>query len=237
MPIGSCKDLYWACQGAAGVAASASPPVHIDLVEASETVTYFRFDWSGSDAAMEAFAAFHTILETAPDALNAVAMAEALPLDGQTPEEAIHTMSRGQYIGPIDELEDLIQPLRAVAGPDSVVVEEKSFWAMQRQIASEEPVRADCFGDISRYANESVPDDVIAEMVDVLIESPVRTDDANCSIWSSGLGRWRGREQGPHRYRVCPPRCADLASPDNGLAERYGKRPWRTKSTLGRRRS
>ena len=179
------EDLYWACQGAAGGSFGINTSFTFDLVEASETVTYFRFDWSGSDAAMEAFAAFHTILETAPDALNAVAMAEALPLDGQTPEDAIHTMSRGQYIGPIDELEDLIQPLRAVAGPDSVVVEEKSFWAMQRQIASEEPVQH-CFGDISRYANESVPDDVIAEMVEVLIESPVRTDDANCSIWSLG---------------------------------------------------
>ena len=64
-------------------------------------------------------------------------------------------------------------------------LEETRFWDTQRLIATPAPA-IHSFGDISRYANKPIPDDVISKMVDLLTTCPSRSDDNNGSIWSLG---------------------------------------------------
>ena len=112
-------------------------------------------------------------------------MAEATEVGTGDPGEAIYIMSRGQYVGPLDELRDLVAPLLEAATPDSQTVEAKTFWDMQRMIASGEP-DPHSFGDLSRYSNRHLPESVTAELVDLLVSCPSRSADANGSIWSLG---------------------------------------------------
>ena len=49
--------------------------------------------------------------------------------------------------------------------------------------ASENPT-PHAFGDISRYAQQPVPDAAVADMIELLTECPHREDETNESIWS-----------------------------------------------------
>ena len=51
--------------------------------------------------------------------------------------------SRGQYIGPLSELEDLVQPLIDAAGtPVKTTLTTMRYWDMQRMFASAETAAA-----------------------------------------------------------------------------------------------
>jgi FAD/FMN-containing dehydrogenase len=149
-------------------------------------ITYFRFDWRGADAACAAMAAFNALLVTAPPGFNSSFMAQATPVGAGGPREAIDLFARGQYVGPVDELQDLVRPLLAAAGPPvTSVVQPMSFWDVQRIWVTEEPAQHN-FGDISRYAREPVSDTVVAKLIDLLAACPSRTDTNNGSMWSLG---------------------------------------------------
>jgi FAD/FMN-containing dehydrogenase len=130
------------------------------------------------------------MLQMAPPGLNAVAAAQPSPVGSGGPREAIDTFSRGQYIGPLDELQDLVAPLLAAAPPVKQTLQQMSFWDVIRMISTPEP-ESHSFGDISRYADTPLPDYVISKVVDLVAASPSRTDDANGSFWSLG---WVGGE-------------------------------------------
>lgn len=180
------RDLFWACRGGAGGSFGINTSFTFELVEAPQSnVAYYRFEWRGADAAGAVLSTFHTVLRRAPAALNAVAMAQALPVGPGGPREAIAVMSRGQYIGPIDELRELVAPLLAAATPTRTTLTELPFWDMQRIFATPESEQHS-FGDISRYAPNPVPDSVIGKFVDLLVACPSRSASANGSIWSLG---------------------------------------------------
>ncbi len=178
------SDLYWASRGGAGGSFGINTSFTYDLVEAPQAeIGYYRFEWTGDDATFAALSAFDALIQTAPAAFNGVIMAEATEVGVGGPSEAINVMSRGQYIGPLDELHDLVAPLLAAATPTSQTLEGKAFWDMQRMIAGGEP-DPHSYGDLSRYSNSQLPDSVTAELVDLLVGCPSRSADANGSIWS-----------------------------------------------------
>lgn len=183
---GNDADLFWACRGGAGGSFGINTSFTFDLVEAPQAdIGYYRFEWQGADAAAAVLAAFDTLIQSAPPALNAVAMAEATAVSAGGPAEAIHVMSRGQYIGSLDELRDLVSPLLEAAKPTTETLESLPFWQMQRMIATNEPPQH-CFGDICRYAAAPLPASAVDAVVELLIDSPSRSDDANCAFWSLG---------------------------------------------------
>ncbi len=180
-------DLFWACRGATGGQFGIHTEFVFELVAVPETVTYFRYEWSGADAALAVLSTFDAVLATAPDALNAVAMAQAVPIgDGQTARDAISVMSRGQFVGPRAELESILAPLVAAApNPTSATVQELPYWEAATNFLSEEG-EAHSWGDISRYADRQLPEQVWAQQVDALVDCPSRDDTANGSLWVLG---------------------------------------------------
>lgn len=180
------SDLFWALRGGAGGSFGVNTQFTFRLLEApTEDIAYYRFEFVGADAAHAVLDAFDELVQTAPPALNAVAMAQATPVGAGGPREAISVMTRGQYIGPLDELRDLVAPLLEAGTPTVSTLTTMSFWDFQRLIASTEPEQHQ-FGDWSRYSDRRLPASVITDLVDLLVDCPVRTADANGSIWSLG---------------------------------------------------
>ncbi len=94
--------------------------------------------------------------------------------------------TRGKYIGPLDELRDLIQPmLRAAGMPRELELREMPFWEAQQTFA-DEPSPPHSFGDISRYADRPVPQHAVQEMIDLVARCPSRTPEAHGSVWNLG---------------------------------------------------
>ncbi len=182
------NDLYWACRGGAGGSFGINTAFEFSLVEVPESVAWYRYMWQGADAAVAVLSAFDVMMQTAPPALNAVAMAQATPIGDGGARDAIQVMSRGQYIGPLDELADLVRPLQSIPNRTQDQFFEESYWQVNRTIASAEPA-PHSYGDISRYADAPIPQDVISTMVDILVDLPSRSADdngPNGSIWALG---------------------------------------------------
>ncbi len=181
-------DLFWACRGGAGGSFGINTQFtfHLQKIPRAD-VAFYRFDWRGADAAAAVLGAFDQVLKTAPAALNAVAQAQAVPIDpSKGKREAITVFSRGQYIGPLSELEDLVQPLITAAGtPVKTTLTTMKYWDMQLMFASAE-LKRHAFGDISRYSSKPLPDHVLAKIADLLADCPSRTDESNGSMWSLG---------------------------------------------------
>jgi FAD/FMN-containing dehydrogenase len=177
-------DLFWACRGGGGGTFGINTSFTFNVVEVpTHDVGWYRFDWYGADDATAAFAAFDRIIQAAPPELNAVAMVEPTELGSDGPRAAVHAMSRGQYVGPVEELRELIQPLLDAATPTMQTLQPMPFWSVQRMIASAE-AEPHSWGDISRYAAAPLPEGTISALVDFVVDCPYRTEESNGSIWS-----------------------------------------------------
>jgi len=203
-------DLFWACRGATGGTFGIHTSFTFQLVEAPQEVAYFRYDYRGADAAMAIFGESQKLNATAPAALNANMMARAAPVGDGGPREAIDVLIRGQYIGPMDELQDLLAPMLAAAPePTKSALEVLPFWQVQTGIWAGASPAPHPFGDISRYGKDPLPDDANAKIIDLLADCPVRTETSSGSVWSIG---WVGGE-----VQAAIPR-ADTAYVHRGLS-------------------
>ncbi len=180
-------DLLWACRGGAGGTFGINTDFVFDLVEVPrETISFFSYTWSGREAAGALLEAFDTLMTTCPDALNAVAFAEATEDGSGAGGNGIDVTARGLFIGSEADLRDVVEPLRGAVGePTSEEVVEKEFWAIQRtRVTDESPPH--CWGDVSRYATGPLPSEVYAGIAEALATCPHRSDEANGSFWSLG---------------------------------------------------
>jgi FAD/FMN-containing dehydrogenase len=145
------SDLFWACRGGTGGSFGINTSFTFDLVEVPrKQVSYYVAEWRGAEAATAAFIAFDEIMRTAPAAFNAVLMVQAAPVAAAGPREAMYVWTRGQYIGLIAELWDLLAPLLKAAGaPLGLEFYELPFWEAQHRF-TDSPSKPHSFGDISR---------------------------------------------------------------------------------------
>ena len=81
-------DLFWACRGGTGGTFGINTSLTFNLVEApQQDIGWYRFDYMGADDAMAVHAAFDALIQTAPAALNAVAV--HLSGDGAAPADVV----------------------------------------------------------------------------------------------------------------------------------------------------
>jgi FAD/FMN-containing dehydrogenase len=180
------SDLFWACRGGAGGSFGINTSFTFSLVEVPHrNISYYRYDWRGAAAAAAVFQIFGAIMQTAPPGLNAVALAQASEIGSGGPREAIDVVSRGQYIGPVHELHDLVRPLLTAGTPAKSTLEEIAFWDAQRIWVTDEPA-PHSFDHISRYADAPLPDRAVNDVVELLASCPSRTATANGTMWSLG---------------------------------------------------
>ena len=179
------SDLFWACRGGTGGNFGLNTSFQFELVRAPETVVYFRYDYRGADAATAMLAAVDALAQTAPAGLNMSSSAQATPVGAGGPREAIDAFVRGQYVGTVDEAQDLLAPFVALS-PATSALQERPFWQVQQQVWPSANPAPHSWGDWSRYTREALPQDRVARMVDLLAECPVRTDSSNGALWFLG---------------------------------------------------
>lgn len=179
-------DLFWACRGGAGGNFGINTTMKFRLAKIPvQQVAFYSYHWQGADAAAAVFAAFDKLCETAPPEFNADTAAQATPIGPGGPREAIEVFSRGQFLGSIEELRELVRPLELAAPTTSVELTTFDYWDMQQMFASAEQPRHS-WGDISRYAQGALPDHVYGQLAELIAACPTRTADSNGSFWSLG---------------------------------------------------
>lgn len=186
------SDLFWALQGGAGGSFGANTSFTFDLVEApTEPVTNFWITWRGADAAGLVIRAFQVVMQQAPPEFGATLV--VIPMDPRDSgrRRAIDVSLQGHFIGSASDLQDLIAPILAVKTPPvEQAIAEMPFWESQRRLLEPE-AEAHAFTDLSRYANAPLPDDVIQQIVDRLVDCPHRTDEAHGLLtlfgWIGGI--------------------------------------------------
>lgn len=180
------SDLLWACRGGTGgnFGINTSFTFALQRIPVGN-VSFYRFDYRGAEDAIAVLSAFDRLLVQAPEALNAVAMSQAVEVGPGGPREAITTFSRGQYLGPMHDLIALVKPLLEAASPVRTTLQTLSFWEMQAMLDAAE-AELHSFGDVSRYAAAPLPQAAIVKLVDLLCECPSRDANNNGSVWSLG---------------------------------------------------
>lgn len=182
-------DLFWALRGAAGGSFGVNTSFTFDLVGVPQRpISFYRYTWRGAENAGAVLQAFDRIQQNAPGALNAVATAKATPVGDGGPREAVDVMSRGQYIGPLAELKDLVRPLLEAAPDAQVTYQEAGFWDIFPNFISDVSTNHS-FGDISRFADRTLPTRVFEQYADLLADAPRRTASENPSIWALAAQR------------------------------------------------
>jgi FAD/FMN-containing dehydrogenase len=179
-------DLFWASRGGAGGNFGINTTMKFRLAKIPvQQVAFYSYHWQGADAAAAVFAAFDKLCETAPPEFNADTAAQATPIGPGGPRAAIEVFSRGQFLGSVDELRELVRPLELAAPTTSMQLETFDYWDMQQMFASAEQPRHS-WGDISRYAQGALPDGVYGQLAELIAQCPTRTADTNGSFWSLG---------------------------------------------------
>ena len=186
------SDLFWAMRGGAGGSFGANTSFTFDLVEVpTRPVTNFWITWRGADAAGLVIRAFQALMQQAPPEFGATVV--VIPRDPREAgrRRAIDVSLQGHFIGSAGDLQDLITPILGVKTPPvEQTIVEMPFWESQKRLLEPE-ADAHAFTDISRYANAPLPDDVIQQIVDRLVDCPHRTDEARGLLalfgWVGGI--------------------------------------------------
>ncbi|MDQ2653012.1 MAG: FAD-binding oxidoreductase [Chloroflexota bacterium] len=174
------SDLFWALRGGAGGSFGVNTSFTFDLVEVpTKPVTNFSVTWRGADAAGLVIRAFQALMQQAPPEFGAAVVIIPLDPDEAGKRRGIDVSLDGHFIGGESDLQDLLTPLLEVKTPPiKQEIAAIPFWASQRRLLEPE-AEAHAFTDISRYANAPLPDDVIQQIVDQLVNCPHRTDAAH----------------------------------------------------------
>ncbi|WP_022885619.1 FAD-binding oxidoreductase [Glaciibacter superstes] len=179
-------DLFWASRGGAGGNFGINTEFTFDLVPVpTGDIVYYRFDWRGADAALAMFSAVDALEQTAPPEFVASGMAQATPVGADGPREAIDVMLRGQFLGSIDDFMSLIAPLLAAAPPAKQQIVAQPFWETAKIFTSAEATNHS-WGDISRYTDAALPASALQKMVDLVVDTPSRTETDNAAMFMLG---------------------------------------------------
>lgn len=180
------SDLFWASRGGAGGTFGINTAFEFDLVPVPTTdIVYYRFDWRGADAALAMFSTFDQLEQTAPPEFVASAMAQATPVGSAGPREAIDVMVRGQFLGSHDDFMALVAPLLKASPPAKQQIVVQPFWTTAKIFTTEEAANHS-WGDISRYTKKALPSATIQKFVDLIAETPSRTETNNAALFMLG---------------------------------------------------
>ena len=180
-------DLFWALRGGTGGTFGVCTELEFDMVEVpADDVIFYRFDWTGADAAAHMFAAVDALEQDSPPEFVASCMAQPTPLaaDGDQ-RAAVSVMLRGQFLGSRDDFMGHIAPVLDGNPPAKQTIVEQPWWPTARGFTSQE-AEVHGWGDVSRYTDRALPSAAIEQLVDLVAECPERGDATHGELWMLG---------------------------------------------------
>lgn len=179
-------DLFWALRGGTGGTFGVCTEFEFDAVPVpTGDIIYYRFAWTGADAALAMLIALDRIHQTAPPEFVASAGVQATPIGDDGPRAAMDAFVRGQFLGSEAEFLAIVAPLLEAAPPASRDIRTEPFWEVAPRFTNPE-AENHSWGDIARYANAPLPETALERVVDLLADAPSRTASTNVQFWMIG---------------------------------------------------
>lgn len=148
-------DLFWACRGGGGGNFGINVSLTFQAQPVSNGSTYLLL-WNRADAP-KVFSVLQETVRKAPDEFSA-RIGITTTGGSDTVVSAI-----GQYLGPLSELRDLLDPVRSVAQPIRADIATRTFWEAKDYLLHE--TSAGAFATKTNFTNRPLPDDAIATML------------------------------------------------------------------------
>lgn len=180
-------DLFWALRGGTGGTFGVCTEFRFEAVPVPRRdLVYYRFAWTGADAALAMLVALDRIHQTAPPEFVASAGIQATPVGDDGPRAAMDVFVRGQFLGSEDDFLAIVAPLlEATPPPASREVRVEPFWKVAPRFTNPESENHS-WGDISRYADAPLPEAALQRIVDLTADAPSRTPTTNVQFWMIG---------------------------------------------------
>lgn len=176
------RDLFWALRGGGGGNFGINTGFRFQTYRIPRVAVY-RLAWAPEDAAA-AWSAMQTVTESAPDEFSTrlgIAIGEDGPLPGAT-NKSIVTL--GQYIGPVDELRDLLAPALAAAPTTSMTIDDMSIADSTTFLGESPPPMA--FLDKSAYLPSGLSESSIETLIAWMDEFPPEAQEGDFTLFSWG---------------------------------------------------
>ena len=180
-------DLFWALRGGTGGTFGVCTEFEFEAQRVPRgEIVYYRFAWTGADAALAMLVALDRILQGAPPEFVASAGVQATPVgDDADGRAAMDVFVRGQFLGSEEDFLAIVAPLLEVGPPPSREVRVEPFWEVAPRFTNPESENHS-WGDISRYADAPLPETALARVVDLVADAPSRTATTNVQFWMMG---------------------------------------------------
>jgi len=180
-------DLFWALRGGTGGTFGVCTEFVFDAAPVPrDDIVYYRFAWTGADAALAMLVALDRIHQTAPPEFVASAGIQATPVGADGPAAAMDVFVRGQFLGSEDDFRAMVAPLLAATPPPTTIdIRVESFWTVAPRFTNPAS-ESHSWGDISRYADSPLPEAALQHIVDLTADAPSRTESTNVQFWMIG---------------------------------------------------
>jgi FAD/FMN-containing dehydrogenase len=180
-------DLFWALRGGTGGTFGVCTEFEFEGARVPRgDIVYYRFAWTGADAALAMLVALDRIHQSAPPEFVASAGVQATPVgDDGDPRAAMDVFVRGQFLGSEADFLTIAAPLLEGAPPASRDIRVEPFWEVAPRFTNPESENHS-WADISRYADAPLPEAVLVRVVDLLADAPSRTATTNVQFWMMG---------------------------------------------------
>ena len=175
-------DLLWALRGGGGGSFGVNTSFRFQVYEVP-LVSVYKLVWSMDDAV----AVISTLQQSSLGSPDEFSLHVAIGTDdvGAQPGATNQSLEVvGQYIGPVDELQDVLAPALAVAAPTSSTIEQMSLAGGTSFLS--ESGRPDAFLTKSAFLPLGLSDDSIERLIDWLGEFPVPARDGCLVLFGYG---------------------------------------------------
>lgn len=173
-------DLFWAMRGGSG----GNFGINIDFRSQLLPIpvprpTTFQVYSEGYDQTVAMLQAWHRIQDDDPRIWGTTSF--AYRGEGGRPDG----YAVGQVLAGRDEARDVLAPLIAAAG--KVTMKERSWWDAFAWF-EESYTKPDCDWELSRYHYDPVPDDAIAQQVEIASRAPHGRGNGGLVLWMNWVG-------------------------------------------------
>ena len=179
-------ELFWALRGGTGGTFGVCTELEFDAAPVpSDDIVYYRFTWTGADAALAMLVALDELHQTAPAEFVASAGVQATPIGSSGPGAAMDVFVRGQFLGSEDDFRAIVAPLLAAAPPLTQDIRVEPFWEVAPRFTNPESENHS-WGDISRFAHAPLPGSALERVVELIADAPSRSPETNVQFWMIG---------------------------------------------------
>lgn len=173
-------DIFWACRGGAGGNFGINTSFTLETFPVDRSVE-FQINWA--NVSDEFLASLFLHFENAPEALGSkITLSPGLPLPGQP--APINVGAIGQFIGTVDQLVQILAPIKAIAAPNNSVVQEVAYWSGSTYLA--DAGKQAYFQERSRFINGPMTPAIITAIRDWLPRWPNAQGSGSIKFFQTG---------------------------------------------------